>query len=64
MYVNVTPAQFAYIQDAVLRAEFSRDPADIDHVLDSLCLFALENGGEFNPKVARTIETKLIVLEP
>ena len=62
MYVNVTPAQFAYIQDAMLRAEISRDQADIDHVIGSLCLCALDNGGEFNPNVARTIETKLIVI--
>jgi len=44
MKVWVTPVQFAWLQHAMMRAEISRDTADVDHIIGQLCIFALSNG--------------------
>ncbi len=62
MSVNVTPAQYAYISEAMLQAEMTRNPEDVQCVIGTLCLCCLDNGGDFDPRQARIIETKLVVI--
>ena len=62
MVVNVTPAQYAYIAEAMLQAEMTRDPKDVQHVIGTLCLCCLDNGGDFDPRIARIIETQIVVI--
>lgn len=63
MKVYVTPVQFAYLQDAMMRAEISRDPADVDHIIGQLCIFALSNGSDnFRPLSARVVPTEIEVI--
>lgn len=61
--VFVTQQQFAWLQDAMFRADISRDPADLDHIIGQLCIFALSNGSEnFKPLSARVVPTEIVVI--
>jgi hypothetical protein len=62
--VWVTHAQFAYLQEAMLRAEVSGDPADVDHIISQLCIYALANGSDsFHPSCARVIPTHIEIID-
>lgn len=59
MYVNVTPEQYNYVRQALLIADIT---GDAKPVIGALAIFTLGNGGDFNPAVARVLETRLVVI--
>ncbi len=60
MYVNVTHEEFAHIQR--LKQEAEDNSLIVQDIIAFLCLCVLSHGGEFNPQLARMIETELRIV--
>jgi hypothetical protein len=64
MKLYVTPAQFAALQEAALRAEVTGDHSGLQRLVEALALdSAFFHGGDFNLDLALAgVETEVIVV--